>query len=276
MEEMSATPLSDDASGGAQRAHWTWLAALGLMMAGLAPFLMLIAGFIWGLDLGEDGIGVMLAVSGSIAWIGAFLVWRFGTWAKVVAIVIALLLVGALFWTAFGLAEPKSFFDFVPGLLVIPGALIAIVASVSAIVAGRRGHTSVQREGGERRAVNAVVAVVGGLALISAVLTLTTRTTADDTEASNATAEVQMKDFSFDQTGYEAPGGSQVVVRNKDPFLHTFTIDELGIDVELGPSSSAIIDLPEQAGTFIVYCHPHTQSPDDPGPDDMASTLTIQ
>jgi plastocyanin len=240
-------------------------------MIGLAPLLMLGAALIWGLDIA--GVAAFLAVLIAVPWLGAYLVWRFGTWAKVVAIVIALLGVAGLFWTAFGLAAPASFFDFVPGLLAVPGAIITIVASVAAIVAGRRGHTVTGREGGERRAINAVVAVVGGLALISAVLTLATRST---TDASDAAAEVDMKDFAYDQAAYQVPGGAQVLVRNEDPFLHTFTIDELGIDVQLGPGSSSLVDIPAEAGTYVVYCTLHTSDPENPTADDMASDLTIE
>ncbi len=178
-----------------------------------------------------------------------------------------------MFWTAFGLASPASFFDFVPGLLVIPGVIITLVASVAGLVAGRRGHTVSGREGGERRAITIVVAVVGVLALISAVLTLTTRSTTDTTAASS---QVEMKDFAYDQAGYQATGGSQIAVKNDDPFRHTFTIDQLGIDVHLGPGSSALVDLPAEAGTYLVYCTYHTSDPKNPTEDDMTSVLTIK
>ena len=254
----------------AARPRWTRLAALGLFMVGLAAFLMVAAALIWGVDVANElPFFVSLAI---VPWIGAFLVWRFGTWAKVVGIVIGLASIGTMFWTAFGLAEPASFFDFVPGLLVVPGALIAIGASVAAIVAGRRGHTTVVREGTERRAISAVVAVVGALAAVSAVLTVAGRSTVDTPEGATT---VTLGDFAYDRSAYDVTGGAQVVVRNDDPFLHTFTIDDLDIDVELGPNGSALADIPAEAGTYVVYCRPHTVDPDDPGADDMASTLTV-
>lgn len=266
MQTNGSTPTTDHGA----HARWTRFAVLGLVMVGLGPFLMVTAALIWGLDVAADlPFFLSLAI---LPWVAAFLVWRFGTWAKIVGIVVALAGIAAMFWTAFGLAAPASFFDFVPGLLVVPGALIAIVGSVAAIVAGRRGHRTASREGGERRAINVVVAAVAGLALVSAVLTVAGRSTVEVTEAD---ATVTLKDFEYDRSAYEMSSGSRVVVRNDDPFLHTFTVDELGIDVELGPNSSAAVDLPADPGTYVVYCRPHTADPDDPGEDDMASTLTV-
>jgi plastocyanin len=250
--------------------RWTRLAVLGFGMVSLAPLLMLLAGLIWGLDLGE-AIGFLLPVL-VLPAIAAFLVLRFGNWAKIVGIVIALAAIALMFWTAFGLAEPASFFDFVPGLLIVPGAIIAIVGCVAAIVAGRRGHRSPRAEGGERRTIRATAAIVGVLAAVSAVLTVTTRTTVGSGEGD---ATVALKDISFDAGSYDLAGGSSVVVRNEDPFLHTFTIDDLGIDVEVGPNSSKLVQIPSEAGTFVLYCRPHTSNPEAPSSDDMAASLTV-
>ena len=136
-------PTANDAT---VKARWTRLATLGLVMVGLAAFLMIAASLIWGVDVADDLPFFLSLVI--VPWVAAFLVWRFGTWAKVVGIVVGLASIGAMFWTAFGLAVPASFFDFVPGLLVVPGALIAIVASIRWIVANRRGHLTRTGDGG--------------------------------------------------------------------------------------------------------------------------------
>lgn len=84
-----------------------------------------------------------------------------------------------------------------------------------------------------------------------------------------------MKDFEFDSANYDLAGGSTVLVRNEDPFLHTFTIDDLDIDIALGPNDEALVEIPAQAGDYIVYCVPHTSDPEAPEDDDMAATMTI-
>ena len=251
----------------------TRLAVLGLMMVSAAGAIWLVAGLIWGLDLGESaGFLIPTIVLPAVA---ALLVWRFGTWAKIAGIIVALLAIGMLWFTAFGLLEPDSVFDFVGGLLVIPGAVIAIVGCVQAIRAGRRGELRARREGGEARAINVIVAVVAGLTVLSAVVTFVGRSTAD---ASGAEREVALKDFSFevgDAGGVNVTGGGTLYVANEDPFQHTFTVDELGIDVAFGPSSQELIEIPAKPGTYTLYCRPHTSNPDDPAEDDMATTLTV-
>jgi plastocyanin len=251
----------------------TRLAVLGLLMVSAAGAIWLVAGLIWGLDLGDSaGFLIPTIVLPAVA---ALLVWRFGTWARVVGIVVALLAIGMLWFTAFGLLEPDSVFDFVGGLLVVPGAVIAIVGCVQAIRAGRRGELRARREGGEARAINVIVAAVVGLTVLSAVVTFVARSTAD---GSQADGQLAIKDFSFepDAGGVTVTGGDTLYVVNEDPFHHTFTVDGLGIDVAFGPSSQELIEIPAKPGTYTLYCRPHTSNPDDPSEDDMTTTLTVR
>ena len=238
-------------------------------MAAVAPLLMLAAGFLWGLDVTEDV--PFFGITAAVGLIGAFLVQRFGTWSKVVGILAALALAAMLFWTAFGLATPNSFFDFVPGLLVIPGAIIAIVGCIAAIVARRRGHLTPAPVGGERRAISIVLGVVIALALASAAMTFLG---ASDVEGGDVT--VTASDFDFEDGPLTVQGGDEVVVKNEDPFLHTFTIEELNIDVAVQPGSEELVQIPDRPGTYVVYCVPHTMDPKEPSDDDMATEITIQ
>ncbi|MEX2587016.1 MAG: cupredoxin domain-containing protein [Actinomycetota bacterium] len=255
---------------GSDVAKWTRLAALGLLLAGMAPALLLAAIFIWGLDAGDELVFFVSAMVIPLA--GAFLVWRFGTWAKLVAILAAVVTAMALFWTAFGLTEPASFFDFVPGLLLIPGCLLAIGASIAALVANKRGCVSSAPKGGEKVGIAIAVVTVVLAAVISGALNLTLRSSAD---AAGAQAAVTFKNFEFSEAGYALEGGTQVFVRNDDPFVHTFTIDELGIDERLLGGGSTIIDIPAEPGTYVVYCRPHTVDPQDPSQVDMAAAFTV-
>lgn len=253
--------------------RWTRLAALGLFLAALGPLLMVLAALAWGLEETLDDAGFFL-ITGAIGLVGAFLVWRFGTWSKIVGILAALLVGMALFWTAFGLFAPNSFFDFVPGVLVLPGVILAIACCIAAIVATRRGHYTASAQGGERRGISIVLTVVAVLAALSAVLTFTTKESVD---AADADIEVTLSDFEFDDSGYSVAGGSQVYVRNDDPFLHTFTISELDIDLALPPGSEGLVEIPDEPGEYTVFCKPHTFDQDDPDlEDDMAASFTVE
>ncbi len=70
--------------------------------------------------------------------------------------------------------------------------------------------------------------------------------------------------------------GDTILVRNDDAFLHTFTVDDLDIDVDLGPKSEELIEIPDGSGTYVFYCSPHTSTPEEPSDDDMAGELIIQ
>jgi plastocyanin len=148
-------------------------------------------------------------------------------------------------------------------------AIGATVASMRAAKAGRPGSA------GERRAATVILAVLGVLAAASAVLTVTGRDTVPDAIADDADLAVTLADFEFDEAGYEVPAGGTVLVKNDDPFVHNFTVDALDIDVDLGPYSEKLVEIPDEDGTYVLYCEPHTSDTDDPSEDDMASKLTV-
>lgn len=263
----STAPLS-----GAGVPRWTRLQVTSLALIALAPVLMLGGGLAWGLDVGED-VG-FFAVTSLVPLVGAFLAWRFTGWGKIAGAVVCVLAAMALFWTAFGLAAPNSFFDFVPGLLVVPFAIVGLVSGIAAFRAHRRGDYVPVAGGGERRGQRLAIGIVAVLAIVSAVATITSRETVDDT--SNVALTVEASDFEFDQETYTVNGGSTILVKNKDPFLHTFTVEALDIDVTLSPGSEKLVEIPAQAGEFIAYCEPHTGHPDDPSDDDMAAQLEVR
>lgn len=255
---------------GPENAKWTRLAALGLLLAGMAPAVILAAILIWGMDAQEDLIFLVSAMV--IPFVGALLVWRFGAWTRFVAILATLLTAMVMFWTAFGLAQPASFFDFVPGILLTLGTLIAIGASIAALIAGKRGRMTTAPEGGERLGITIALGLVVVAAVVSGALNLTTRSSAD---AGEAETTVTLKGFQYGEPGYVVPGGTKVFVSNDDPFVHTFTVEELGIDESLLGAGSKLIDIPAEPGTYVLYCRIHTSQPEDPQVDGMATELTI-
>lgn len=253
-------------------ARWARLAALGLLMAALGPILMLLAGLVWGLDIGEDL--PFFLIPAVVGMIGAFQVLRFNAlWAKVAGIVVAILTAGPVFWTVFRLFAPNSFFDFVPGLLVMPGAIIAIVGCVAGIVAHRRGKADASPADGERKTIRTVLAVVGVLAVASAIFTFVGKESVGEGEADTSIA---LTDFEFDKESYTFDGGTKILVRNDDPFIHSFTIDGLDIDEMLSPGSEVLVEIPDEPGDYVLYCMPHTNDPENPTEDDMKSDLTVQ
>ena len=265
------TTTSSSVAGTRKRARWTDLATLGFGMAIAGILMLLVAVLAWGLDTeGETAFfGVVLV----IALVGLILVRRFGTWAKAVGSLLSLMVAMALWWTAFGLlAGPSSFFEFLAGLLVLPGAFIALGSCIAAIVAKRRGHVGNTAAGRERTTVRVVLAIIAVAAVAAGIMTPLSRSTAS---ATGSEATSIMKDFEFLPVSYSVAGGSTVFVRNDDPFIHDFTVDDLGIEVRLTPGSSKLITIPAKPGSYILYCTFHTETPKAPEDSDMAGTLTV-
>ncbi len=256
----TTAPTSDIGRG-------TQLATLGFLMAATGALIVVVASLAFGFDVGDV---TFFAIPLVLSLVGAALVRRPQTAAKVVALVMAVIAGFTVFWTVFGLFTPASVFDFVPGLLVLPGALLALGAGIASIRAKGRSVGS-----GERRAVSVILGALGLLAILSVVLTVTGRETVDDDAAADADLVVDLEDFEFDQATYDVAGGATVLVKNSDPFVHTFTVEALDIDVDMGPLSEKLVTLPEEPGSYVLFCEPHTSDPDDPSDDDMAAELKI-
>lgn len=251
------------------RPRWTRLAMVAMALAGAGPLLMLIATLLTGSEF--DGF---LAITIIAAGLSIFLMSRRHIAARIVAMVLSFLFGMMLFWTAFGLGTPKSFFDFMPGVVVLPGALLAIGSIIASLVARRRGHIDTALADTEQKVIRVVLGIVVILAAMSAVLTAMDRSTAD---GSTADATVAMNDFEFEPEKLEVEAGTVLLVKNKDPFLHTFTVDSLDIDVVLGPGSSELVTIPSDAsGEIVYYCEPHTEDPKDLDDDhDMFGRMTV-
>jgi plastocyanin len=119
------------------------------------------------------------------------------------------------------------------------------------------------------------MAVLGVLAVISAVLTFTGSSTVDEGQADET---VTLSDFEFNEDSYSLAPGSTVLVRNDDPFAHTFTVEELDIDEALTPGQEILVEVPEDAEPteYVLFCRPHTSDPKDPQEDDMAADLRVE
>lgn len=256
---------------GREVARWTRLGLIGHLLQISGAMLLLLAIVAFRLD--SEGENVFLLIVSAIALAGALLAWRFGWWGKALGILAAILPAMALFWTAFGLSAFPSFFDFMPGIMVIPGGLLAAASYIAAIVAGRRQHRTAGATGGERTGIRVALGLVGLVAVITGALTLIGRSTVN---ADRADETIVSKSFEFEPKKVTVAGGSTIAVRNSDPFFHTFTIDELGIDEKLTAGDQILIEIPDRAGSYVFYCVPHTE-PDDPDPEsDMAGRLTVE
>lgn len=207
----------------------------------------------------------------------AALAWRFGTWAKILAAVTGLVLfaLNAPFLLP-TLASPDIFFEFMTAALYLTGAAMAVAGGVAASLKRR----DLRREAtmGERRIRRVALAALVLLGIVSAVASLASRTTVNDTDRAGAIAVTQ-RDFAFAQANYEMTAGqhAKFVVHNSDPALHTFTVPELGIDADVKPASDVVVELDApNPGAYTIVCTPHSWRRPDGSYEGMTATLTVR
>lgn len=71
-------------------------------------------------------------------------------------------------------------------------------------------------------------------------------------------------------------GRTTLLVHNRDPFLHTFTIPALGVDRSISPGSQQTLSIDAPVGTYIIYCKPHSDVGDpSPPADQMIARLIV-
>lgn len=264
---MGTATVNAGTQAGRLRSVHTRTATAGLIACGLGASIALAAEGLEALPF----LGPFIA----IPLIGAALVWRFGVWAKAIGIVLGGLLLAQVA-PAVGevIRHPNSFFDFVPILVFTIGGALAIAGGVAAIV--KRADRRAEATTVERGILWSVVAVVGLLVAGSAVATVAGRTSVDAAARAGA-VESTISGFDFELSGDVAAGeATRLVVANEDRLLHTFTVDGTDVDVTITPGSEVLVELPPlEAGTYTVYCRPHSGRNDAGELEGMVSTLTV-
>ena len=95
--------------------------------------------------------------------------------------------------------------------------------------------------------------LVAGIA-VSVLATLTY----DDAVAQEGDVQLVAKDIEFQQSSLEARAGEvSVFVENQDATLHTFTIEELDVDLSIPAGKSARVTFDADQGTYTFFCRPH-------------------
>ena len=212
-----------------------------------------------------------------LSLLAAGLVWKYGRWALIVAVVLALLSAAVSSHVMdYGLESPDSFFDFVPSITAIAGFLMAFIGGIVAFVQQRRGSARTVATGVERGTFGSVMAALVVLTIMSVILTPLGRESLSAEERAGGTL-VLMKNVRFERNVRFEPdrlfattGSSlRLVVDNDDLVIHTFTIKDLDIDVTVGPKSETLVELPAlRPGEYKITC-------EVPGHEEMKGTLVV-
>ena len=250
------------------KAHplYTRAAITGLLLYALMSLVFVVLSVIDG-EASTVGFFIIFIVV-SVIFVG--LMWRFGKWALVVGAVWGFLNLWWVWLLILALSYPNSFFDFVMPLLLTVGALLAVVGAIVTLVQQRRGTTRTSATRAEQRAVGAIVMVLLGLVILSGILHIVGRTTVS-TEAKAGAVVVEMKNSYLAPERLEVRVGetTRILVKNNDFFVHTFEIEELGVEHTVLPFSELLIDLrPTNTGEF-------TYRSESPMTGDNEGTLVV-
>lgn len=235
MQDLAHTTAASDTSTTpvvTRRLTWRRL----LVITAVADLAAILAVAVWFGDLEAAATGAGFGIG------LALLRWRNGLVGK---LVLAVLFADVLAWMVLGAitnitaGEPL-------GAVLIPAVLSGIsLAGLLAAVASLRRRTLAGSDAAVAAGLGAVVVVV---AVAAAVVTPERTATAAD-------VRLLSENVAFDQSTIEVPTGEvTVALENRDLFWHTFTVDELGVDLAVPVSGDRQVTFTAEPGTYTYYC----------------------
>ena len=222
---------------------------------------------------GDVGALVFLGLFAILSLVLAGLAWRFGRWLLILAAVWALL--SLVFHGTFMVPALFSYFNsFFDGGLAVPalaGIILALVGGITSFVQHRHGAARTTAKANERRVFAGITVVVVGLMILSGVLHIVGLESVSAEDKAGALV-VDMKNTKFKPDQLEATVGEtiRIIVKNRDFAVHTFTLDEMGVDFALLGRGEQLIEItPSTPGTYEY-------SYEVKGHEDMKGTLVVK
>ena len=150
------------------------------------------------------------------------------------------------------LIHPEALADFLPLLLF---SISTLVGTVAAIPSFRMGAGPDVASG----PAWAVAIGAGGLMVAGAVVSIVALVGIESVPSRPGDIRVAAEDIEFQPSAISASGARlSVHITNRDDTRHTFTIDELGVDLNVPPNSTQRITFAADPGAYRFYCRPHT------------------
>jgi plastocyanin len=221
--------------------------------------LLVVAGLLFGLQILAGHVIVPLAIFGTLtAVLGGVTLRRRPRWLLLVNAVVAVLyLAGSAPFAAANLAHPESPGSFLAEVFI----LLAFLSVLAGVVLRLRGAGAAARR---RFVVGA--AAVAALATIGSLIAAATV----DAEARQEGDIAIASDRSVFPSEVEMPAGDAVLwLDNRDPFHHTFLIDDTDIRAVMPANSSVRVPVDLAPGSYRFWC-------DVPGHDSMVGVLHVR
>lgn len=150
------------------------------------------------------------------------------------------------------LIHPESVADFMPLVVFTVASLVGTIAAIPSFREGAEPSTA-------SRPARAVAVLAGAVVVAAAIVAMVAVAGIESVPARGGDIRVVAEDFEFQPVGINAEGGPvSVHVTNRDDTRHTFTIDELGVDLNIPPGSTQRVSFAADPGTYRFYCRPHT------------------
>lgn len=156
------------------------------------------------------------------------------------------------------LAHPDTFATFFPAAIGLVAGLVGALGLVGFL---RRWPIRVAA----RTGLVAAVVVIGALG-VGLYATLTVED--DSPQEGDLALATDGTDWVPDTLTADEAGEVAVFVQNQDPYRHTFTIDDLDVDVEVPAGTDRRVAFTAESGTYEFVCTV-------PGHEDMTGTLTV-
>jgi plastocyanin len=221
--------------------------------------LLLVALLLFGLQILAGHVIPPLATFGTItAVLGAVTLRRRPRWLLIADALLAVLyLGGSLPFLAANLAHPESPGSFLAEVFI----LLAFLSVLTGVVLRLRGAAAPARQ---RAAVGAVA-----VAVVAIVISLVAAATVDAEARQDGDITIA-SDRSVFPSEVEMPAGDAVLwLDNRDPFHHTFLIDDTDIRAVMPANSSVRVPVDLAPGSYRFWC-------DVPGHDSMVGVLHVR
>lgn len=237
-----------------QKPFYTRIALLGIAMYLAIELIILL---ITVLFLPRSDLWYPLTVGG-LALAGGAAIYFWHPWGLVVGVVGGLVSVTfALESIGTNLSSPDSFLDFAYRPIIWGGGTVLVLGgSLAGLVQHFRHRTSTDGPAVVARAAQGLVVVVAGVSLVSAVLTIAGVDHVSAEERRDATVvRIAGWHFDTDVITVASAGTSKLVIENRDVNIHTFTVDALDLDQQVGPRDDVLIEFDAPPpGRYEFHC----------------------
>lgn len=173
----------------------------------------------------------------------------------VIAGILVLLMFGPQI--TFSLTHPADAQGFIPTVLALLGAGLAIAGGLAAFLDVRRGGETWTRAGRAGWLVTALSGFVLGALATSALAAGASGSGGGVAEAPTTTGVLTAESTKWIETSLQMENGEVLglFIINRDDFAHTFDIDALGISVQMAANSTTAVAIkPTATDTLEFYC----------------------